>query len=130
MASNMSITWTVDAAKRRAHITVTGPVTRDDAGTAINTISSQPGFESTFAVLIEAIGDSGPEFVRDVMYFLSTHRAKLQGARVAIVLGLAAMQTPRARMSEITAQWAGLPIAVRTFVTPMNAERWLSNRWP
>jgi hypothetical protein len=62
------------------------------------------------------------------MYFLSTHRAKLQGARVAIVLGLAAMQTPRARLSEITSQCAGLPIAVRTFVTQMNAERWLSDR--
>jgi len=45
---------------------------------------------------------------------------------VAVVLGLGAMQAPRSRMTEITSQWADLPMEVRTFVTNREAERWLS----
>jgi hypothetical protein len=94
----------------------------------MNRISSQPGFEPSFAVVIESIGDSSPEFVRDVMYFLSTHRSRLQAARVAVVLGLGMMRSPRSRTAEITSQGADLPMEVRTFATPSAAERWLSKR--
>jgi len=124
----MAITWTVDAAKRRVHMTVMRPVTFDHARAAMDAISSQPGFESSFAVIIEGIGVSDPEFVRDVMFFLSMHRVKLQGARVAVVLGLGAMHWPWSRLATITSQWAGLPMEVRTFVTHKPAEQWLSER--
>ena len=124
----MSITWTVDAANRRVHITVVRPVNRDQARDAIGAIASQPGFESSFAVVIETIGESAPAFVRDVMYMLSTHRAKFQGARVAVVLGLGVMHAPPSHTAEIMAQWTDLPMEVRTFATHMAAERWLSGR--
>jgi len=104
------------------------PVTRDDARAAVDAISSEGGFEPSFSFMIEALGGSRLELVRDVMYFLSTHRARLQPVRVALLLGLGAMDAPRSRVADITSQWADLPVEVRTFVTNREAERWLSGR--
>ena len=68
----MSLTWTVDATKRRVHITVVGPATRDEGRNAVDAIVAQPGFESDFAIIFETIGQSAPTFVHDVMHALST----------------------------------------------------------
>src|SRR5688572_8666324 len=81
----MTIAWTIDAVKRRVNVTLTRPYNRDQAQAVAEAISGHHEFAPSFGILVEALDGANPEFVRDVLYFLSTHREKFRDARVAIV---------------------------------------------
>ncbi|PYR89964.1 MAG: hypothetical protein DMF84_22255 [Acidobacteria bacterium] len=123
----MPITWTVDAAKGRVHVTLTIPSTRDQARAAATNILSAPGYAPTFGFVVDAIGKAGPEFVRDVVHFFATHRDKFRGVRVAIVMTLGSVPCSKSKLAETLAQGRDLPMTIETFRTYKAAERWLSS---
>ena len=123
----MPITWTVDAGKRLAHVTVTAPYTRDQGRAAATAIVAEPAFAPTFGFVVDTLGRTGPEFVRDMVYFFATHKDKFRASRVAIVLGLGSVGWSKSKMAETLAESENLPLTIRVFRTYKQAERWLSS---
>jgi hypothetical protein len=122
----MTITWTVDAAKRRVYVTVTRPYTREQGQTTAAAIAGHHEFAPSFGLLVEALDGANPEFVRDVLYFLSTHREKFRSARVAIVATVGSRVGGKSAVAATLAEFPNLPMVITVCATYREAERWLS----
>jgi hypothetical protein len=121
----MAITWTMDAARGRVHVTVTRPSTREQGQAAARAIVSAPDYAPTFGFLVDALGGAGPEFIRDVVHFFAMHRDMFRGVRVAIVMTLGS-SAGKAQIGEILADSRDLPLTIELFRTYKAAEHWLA----
>ena len=122
----MTIAWTIDPGKRRVNVTLTRPYNRDQARAVAEAISGHHEFAPSFAILVESVDGANPEFVRDALYFLSTHRVKFRDARVAIVATVGSRAGGKSAVADTLAEFPNLPMVIRVCATYREAERWLS----
>lgn len=84
----MSISFTLDAEKRRVHFTVAGTFTLHDILEALRSVLEMPEFGPNFQVLSDHRGVERPATVQDVedmVAFMRASRERFQGMRWAIV---------------------------------------------
>jgi hypothetical protein len=122
----MPITWDIDERQRRVFITVTSPYTRDQGRTAVAAITAHPGFGNSFGFVVEAVGAQPPDFVGDVLYFVSTHRHIFEDTRIAIVVTLGSGRQGKSRLASVLEKQRDLPATIRIAQTYREAERWLA----
>ena len=121
----MPITWSIDSNKRRVYVTLTPPYTRDHGLAAATSIVAHPEFAPSFGFVVESVGMDA-RFVRDVFYFMATHKEKFRSARVAIIVTMALRSGVKTAFTEMLAEFPNLPMPIKIFRTYRDAERWLS----
>ena len=123
----MPISWTLDNTKRRIYVSLTRPYTRDQGLAVVQEMTADPQFAMGFHFVVELIGSADSEFVRNVLYFLTTHKDIFRNSRIAIVLTLGSLDAGNLSLSEMPAERPELPMVVQVFRTYREAERWLAH---
>jgi hypothetical protein len=121
----MPISWTLDNAKGLIYVSLTHPYTRDQGRAVVQEITADPEFAMGLHFIVELIGSADAEFVRNVLYFLTTHKETFRNSRIAIVLTLGSGSVGNRSLPELLTDRPDLPMAVQIFRTYREAERWL-----
>jgi hypothetical protein len=79
----------------------------------------------SFGFVVESVGTDA-RFVRDVLYFMATHKEKFRSARVAIIVTMALRSGVKTAFTEMLAEFPNLPMPIKIFRTYRDADRWLS----
>lgn len=122
----MPISWILDGEKRLVYVTLTAPYTRDQGRAAVKAMTAHPEFASRFGFVVELIGSGDTAVVRDVFYFLATHKETFRNARIAIVITLGSRGPGIPPLPEMLAGCPELPMPARVFGTYREAERWIA----
>jgi hypothetical protein len=124
----MSITFRLDAEKRRVHSTVTGTFTLHDILDALKSVLAMPEFGPDFQVLSDHRGVERPATVQDVEHMLAFMRAsreRFQGMRWAIVTHRPASYAMMGLLSTLAD--LRVRMEVRVFTRTADAEQWLDS---
>jgi hypothetical protein len=122
----MTITWHIDEAAGLVTVRVVGPLTLDDARSALVELYAQPSYRPPIVDLWDlraAQIDSNPGDVQAFVRFIQTNRGEHGTERTALVIA-DMVDFGISRMYQAHAE-ASLPISVRTFTKLDEAYEWL-----
>jgi hypothetical protein len=122
----MTITWHIDEAAGLVTVRVVGPLTLDDARSALVELYAQPSYRPPIVDLWDlraAQIDSNPGDVQAFVRFIQTNRGEHGTERTALVIA-DMVDFGISRMYQAHAE-ASLPISVRAFTKLDEAYEWL-----
>lgn len=122
----MSISFTLDAEKRRVHFIITGTFTLHDILDAVKSVLEMPEFGPGFQVLSDHRGVERPVSVQDVedmLAFMRASRERFQNMRWAIVTHRPASYAMMGMLSTLAD--LHVQMQVRVFTHMARAEEWL-----
>ena len=124
----MPVTWTIDSSRRRSVVVITDPYTIDDWRAAMNDVLAHPQFGPDFDFLVDRRLATAPTtaYLRHGIDFMLAHAPRIGQVRAAAVVADTPVALGMSHLAATMAEMKGAALALRTFASMEEAERWLA----
>ena len=124
----MPVTFTIDSSRRRAVIVIVDPYTIDDGQCAMKAVLAHPQFGPDFDFLVDRRLATAPTtaYVRHAIDFMLAHAPRIGQVRAAAVVADTPVALGMSHLAAAMAEIKGAGLALKTFASMEDAERWLA----